>query len=339
MNYKNKQLLITGGTSFLATALVKTFLNKGCEYIRLTSRDEVKQAKMKEYFHNDPRLNFILSDVRDEKSTDYSMKDIDIVIHTAALKRVDSAEYNPFEFIKTNTLGAMNVVNCAIKNNVDKVVGISTDKACQPITLYGASKLAAEKVFTQGNVYSGGDGTQFSCVRYGNVFASTGSLIHIFKKQIEEGKTLTVTHPDMTRFFMRVDESVELIEYALDNMKGNGEIFVPKCPSFKILDMAHAVVDYYIMKGYEDAYLTPIQYIGLRGIEKIHETLVAREEMIETKEADKYYTILPVHEIHKGRWEYPHNKWESCKSYSSDINSKWLHYDNLIKVVEEYLCS
>lgn len=334
--YKNKKILITGGTSFLSQHLTKHFLDNGCEYIRLTSRDEVKQAKMKESFGYDNRLNFILSDVRDEKSTNMSMRDIDIVIHTAALKRVDSGEYNVLEFMKTNTFGAMNIVSCAINNNVEKVVGISTDKACAPLTLYGASKFAAEKIFTHGNVYSGGNGTEFCCTRYGNIFASTGSLIHIFKKQIEEGKPLTVTHPEMTRYFMYPHEAVSLIEYALENMKGNGEIFVPKCPSFKILDMAHTTIDYAINSGYSDAYYTSINYTGLRGAEKMHESLISREEQLETIETDTNYIILPINEIHKGRWKYPHNKWEETKAYTSDTNDIWIHNEGMYKIIDKF---
>lgn len=323
INYKNKKVLITGGTSYLAHHIVKKLLDNNCEYIRLTSRDEVKQSKMKEYFNNDNRLNFILSDVKDEKSTYYSMKDIDYVIHTAALKRVDSAEYNVFEFLKTNTFGAMNIVDCAIKQNVEKVVGISTDKAASPITIYGASKFAAEKVFTHGNVYSGADGPMFSVCRYGNVFSSTGSLIHIFKKQYEQGKPLTITHSSMTRFFMQVEQSVDLIEYALNNMKGNGEVFVPKCPSFKIIDLAKCFGDDFSL-------------IGFRSAEKMAETLISREEMLETIEDDKYYTILPINPIRKNLWEYPHNDWELCSAYSSDTNPDWLSTAQLKEIIKKY---
>lgn len=323
MDYKNQKILITGGTSFLANTLVKTLLNSGCEYIRLTSRDEVKQAKMKEAFDNDARINFILSDIRDEKSTDYSMHDIDIVIHTAALKRIDSLERSPLEALKTNTIGAMNVLNSAISNNVKKVVAISSDKACMPISMYGASKFTAEKIFTHGNVYSGAKGTQFCNVRYGNVFSSTGSLIHIFRKQKEQEIPLTITHPEMTRYFMHVKEAVDLIEYALSNMKGNGEIFVPKTPSFRIIDLAKAVDKRVSLK-----------IIGFRGIEKMHETLVSKEEMFTTIEGNQYYTILPTNPIHKGRWKYPNRTWDDCYEYNSNTNTHFLTVEQLEEIVK-----
>lgn len=323
MNWKNKKVCITGGTSYLAHHIVKRLLSKGCEYIRLTSRDEVKQAKMKEYFNNDDRLRFIISDIRNYRSTEYSFKDIDIVIHTAAYKRVDAMEYAPWEAIETNTIGAKNVIDASIKQNVEKAIGISTDKACMPITIYGASKFAAEKLFTQGNVYSEPDDTMFSACRYGNVFGSTGSLIHIFKNQNEQGRPLTITHPSMTRFFMEVEQPVDLIEYALDNMKGNGEVFVPKCPSFKIIDLAKVFSE-------------DLSLIGLRGIEKMHETLISREEMLETIEDDKYCTILPINPVRCGVWNYPHNDWELCEAYSSDNNKEWLSIRQLEEIVKRY---
>jgi UDP-N-acetylglucosamine 4,6-dehydratase/5-epimerase len=323
MDYRNKRICITGGTSFLAHHLVKTLLEKRCEYIRLTSRDEVKQSKMKEYFNNDSRLRFVISDVRNYKSTEYTFKDIDIVIHAGAYKKIDALEYAPWEAIQSNTIGAKNVIDAAITQNVKKVVGISTDKACMPISIYGTSKFAAEKLFTHGNVYSDPDDTQLCACRYGNVFASTGSLYHIFKQQSSLKKPLTITHPLMTRFFMQVEQSVDLIEYALDNMKGNGELFVPKCPSFNIMDLASCFSEDFV-------------YTGLRGIEKIHETLISREEMMETIESDMQYTILPVNPIIQGKWKYPHNSWESCKSYSSDTNKQFLTKNNLHDIISEY---
>lgn len=321
IDFSRKKVCITGGTSFLSHHLTRYLLDNGCEYIRLTSRDEVKQANMKELFDDD-RLNFILSDIRNYKSTEYTFYDIDYVFHTAAYKRTDSLERAPWEAIETNTVGAKNVIDAAIRNGVEKVIGISTDKASLPISIYGASKFAAEKLLSFANNYSGSSGTQFSCVRYGNVFDSTGSLVKILREQKRRDIPFTITHPEMTRFFMLPHSAVQLIQYALDNMKGNGEIFIPKSPSFRIVDMAKALDE-----------ARKIEYIGLRGIEKMHETLIAREEMLETIEDDNYYTILPIKEIHKNRWVYPHNKWEDINAYTSDTNSTWLTIEQLKNIL------
>jgi len=323
MNFKNKKVLITGGTGFLATNLVKYLLKNGCEYIRLTSRDEVKQAKMFEYFNKDSRLNYILADVTNYRLTEYSLKDIDICIHTAASKRIDAGERNPFHFVETNIIGTKNVIDACLKNNVEKAVFISTDKACQPISIYGSSKFAAEKLWIYANNYSGASGTEFTAVRYGNVWKSTGSIYHIFKQQLESKQGyFTITHPEMTRFFMTVNDAINTIMYALDNTRGNGEVFVPKVPSFKVVDLARAFSEEFFLK-----------VIGLRGIEKVHETLVSKEEMASSIEKDGYYVLLPYRPIHLNRWKHDIKPWDECRPYTSDTNTEWLTITGLKDVI------
>lgn len=304
------RVCITGGTGFLATNLVKYLLDNGCEYIRLTSRDEMKQAQRFEEFNRDSRLNYLLSDVRNYKSTEYSLHDIDICIHTAAYKRIDTLERSPMEAVDTNITGTKNVIDACIKNNVKKAVFISSDKACMPISVYGSSKFTAEKLWSFANQYSGAKGTMFTSVRYGNVWKSTGSLYHIFKKQSDANQGFfTITHKRMNRFFMTVQDAINTIMLALEHTKGNGEIYVPKVPSFSIIDLA---------KAYREDFF--IKEIGLRGIEKIAETLISKEEFLETNDLGSYYEILPIKPIHMNRSSYPHNKWEDCFNYSSDSN-------------------
>lgn len=326
MNWKNKRVCITGGTGFLATNLVRHLLKTGCEYIRLTSRDEMKQAQRFEEFKGDNRLNYILSDVRDAKSTEYSLHGIDVCIHTAANKRIDAGERNPMEFINTNVNGTKNVINACLHNNVDKAIFISSDKGCLPISVYGSTKFTAEKLWSFANNYSGADGTKFASVRYGNVYASTGSLHHIFKKQLESKQGyFTITHPSMSRFFIEVDKAIQTIEFALNNMNGNGEIYIPKIPSFNIVDLATSFSEDFSLKA-----------IGLRGIEKISEVLISKEEMLETNEFKEYYEILPIKPIHMNRSRYPHKDWNDCKEYNSTNNTDWLSINQLKEIIKKY---
>lgn len=326
IDFKDKKVLITGGTGFLATNLVKYLLNQGCQYIRLTSRDEMKQAQRFEEFGRDSRINYILSDVRDYKSTELSLKDIDICIHTAAYKRIDSGERSPSQFVQTNVYGTENVINACLKNNVDTAVFISSDKGCMPISLYGSTKFTAEKLWTYANQYSGSNGTKFTSVRYGNVWKSTGSIYHIFKKQYDMNQGyFTITHKDMSRFFMTVYDAIDTIMFAIDHTKGNGEIYVPKVPSFNVVDLAKA-----FCKDFD------IEEIGLRGIEKMSEVLVAREEFLETNEMGDYFEILPIKPIHIGRSNYPHNDWDLCNSYTSCNNKQWLSINQLKDIIKKY---
>jgi len=326
INFKNIKVLITGGTGFLATNLVKYLLNNGCQYIRLTSRDEVKQAQRFEEFNKDSRLNYILSDVRNYKSTEYSLHDIDICIHTAAYKRIDTLERSPAEAVDVNILGTKNVIDACLHNKVKKAIFISSDKSCMPISVYGSTKFTAEKLWSFANNYSGIDGTKFASVRYGNVYASTGSIHHIFKKQLESNQGyFTITHPAMNRFFIDVSKAIQTIEFALINMNGNGEIYIPKIPSFYITDLAKSFSEDFVLET-----------VGLRGIEKIGEILISREEFLETNEFDKYYEILPIKPIHKNRSSYPHRDWNDCKEYNSTNNLDWLSIEQLKEIVKKY---
>lgn len=215
------------------------------------------------------------------------------------------------EAVDVNIIGTKNVIDACIHNDVEKAVFISSDKACMPISVYGSSKFTAEKLWTFANHYSGAEGTKFVSVRYGNVWKSTGSLYHIFKQQSDKNQGyFTITHLDMTRFFMTVQSAIDTIMFAVEHTKGNGEIYVPKVPSFKIVELAEAFRKDFFIKE-----------IGLRGIEKIAETLVSKEEFLETNDLGSYYEILPIKPIHLNRSSYPHNKWKDCFNYSSNNNT------------------
>jgi UDP-N-acetylglucosamine 4,6-dehydratase/5-epimerase len=299
-------ILITGGTGYLGQAIVQYLSKFGISNISIFSRDEVKQARMKTRY---PNVSYILGDVRDSDRVKEALRGIDVVIHAAALKRIDSLESAPSEAFATNISGTSNIIKNAISNNVKKVVFISTDKACMPVTTYGVSKLAAEKLITNANKP---DSTLFASVRYGNVLNSTGSLIHIFNNQKNE-EQFTITHPDMTRFMMTHLDAIRLISFAICHMKGKGEIFVPKAPSFKITDLAKAIDPD-----------KPHKIIGLRGIEKIHESLISPEEMMFATETPNEYIINPF-----GAPD-THN----TKKYASDTNTEWLTISDLNTIIQ-----
>jgi UDP-N-acetylglucosamine 4,6-dehydratase/5-epimerase len=281
----NKSILITGGTGSFGLKFVSEALKKYKNIKRLIifSRDELKQSEMEKIFFKKKYkcIRYFLGDVRDEARVDLATRNVDIIIHTAALKQVPATEYNPFECIKTNVLGAQNIINCAIKNKVSKVVALSTDKAVSPINLYGASKLCADKLFTSAQNFSGSNKTIFSVVRYGNVMNSRGSVIPLFIKQSKEN-LLTITNKEMTRFNITLKDSVDLVFWALKNTLG-GEIFVPKIPSYRVLDLARAI-----------APNAKIKFIGIRPGEKIHEELITASESINSLDLGNYYVILPT---------------------------------------------
>ncbi len=269
-------VLITGGTGALGKELTRQLLNNNqVNKIIIFSRDEFKQSKIIEEFNHDRKLRFFIGDVRDLERLKLAFDDVDIVFHAAAMKRIEVCEYNVFEAIKTNILGSVNVAQASLDCKVKKVLGISTDKASLPTTLYGTTKLVMEKVFTNSNLYS--ENTLFSCVRYGNVLSSTGSVIPIFKEQMKKGK-LKVTHPEMTRFFFTLEEAAKFSISSLELAKG-GEVFIPKINSMKIVDLAKAICP--------DC---DIEYIGLRSAEKIHEILISEDESDDVIELlDRYY--------------------------------------------------
>jgi UDP-N-acetylglucosamine 4,6-dehydratase/5-epimerase len=283
----NKTVLITGGTGTFGQAFTKNILenHKDVRKVVIYSRDEYKQFKMsnlpwcKKY---SKKIRFFIGDVRDKKRLYRAFNEIDIVVHAAALKQVPSCEYNPFEAIKTNINGAQNVIDAAIDNNVSKVVSLSTDKACAPVNLYGATKLCSDKLFIAGNAYVGDRDVHFSVVRYGNVIGSRGSVLPYFKQKAKDKeKEIPVTNQEMTRFWLRIEDAIELVLTALRTMKG-GEIFVKKTPSIKIMDLAKAI-----------APKIPIKIVGVRPGEKIHEILISNEDARNTIEFKDYYIIKP----------------------------------------------
>ncbi|MBU4509827.1 UDP-N-acetylglucosamine 4,6-dehydratase (inverting) [bacterium] len=326
MPFSNKVILVTGGTGSFGKKFTQIILKEhNPKAIRIFSRGELKQQKMQEQFQqfpNSEKLRFFIGDVRDKDRLYRAMNGVDIVIHAAALKQVPTCEYNPIEAVKTNIDGAANVIDAAIDNNVEKVMALSTDKAVHPVNLYGATKLVAEKLFIQGNTYSGGRKTKFSCVRYGNVMASRGSVIPIFQEQRKNG-TITITDRNMTRFWITQEQAVHFIIDCIERMKG-GEIFVPKIPSMKIIDLAQAI-----------APQSEIKITGIRPGEKINEVLLTGEEARHAKEFDKYFVVEPEYAF----WDK--NNFKDGKSLSSDFtyssgdNDQWLTKQELMKMLED----
>jgi UDP-N-acetylglucosamine 4,6-dehydratase (inverting) len=310
--FKNKTILISGGTGTLGQSLTKRLLELKPKKIIIYSRDEFKQDLMSKKFNSD-KLRFFIGDVRDRHRLEQVCRSVDYIVHAAALKQVPACEYNPVEAIRTNIDGAINIINAAIKCGVKKVVALSTDKAVNPINLYGATKLCSDKLFVSANnLSSANNRTMFSVVRYGNVAGSRGSVIPFFEELIEKGEeVLPVTDHRMTRFYITTEQGVELIETAFNKMKG-GEIFVSKIPSFRIVDYVA-----FRNKCYVET--------GTRPGEKLHEIMITSEDSRNTYEFDKYYIIYP--EIHQwlNETQKAGEKVVDGFSYSSDNNSKWLY--------------
>jgi len=330
--FNNNSVLITGGTGSFGKKFVATILKDYPQVRRLVifSRDELKQFEMAQEFSpkDFPQLRYFIGDVRDKERLLKAMNDIDIVIHAAALKHVPIAEYNPFECIKTNVLGAQNVIDACLETDVRKVVALSTDKAAAPINLYGATKLCSDKLFVAANNMKGKRDIKFSVVRYGNVFCSRGSVVPFFLKKKSEG-TIPITDKRMTRFNITLKQGVQMVLDALDRMWG-GEIFVPKIPSYKILDVAKAV-----------APECKIEYVGIRPGEKIHEEMITETDSIHTVEFDDYYVILPsmqLWDIDEFMQTFNGRMCKPGESYNSGDNDQWLTVDDLADLVDtEYL--
>jgi UDP-N-acetylglucosamine 4,6-dehydratase len=320
--FSDKTVLITGGTGSFGKHFTKTVLNK-CNLKRLIifSRDELKQFEMSKEIQ-DERIRFFIGDVRDKERLYRAFDEVDIVIHAAAMKQIPIAEYNPFEVVKTNIIGAQNIINASIDKGVEKVVALSTDKAANPINLYGATKLVSDKLFTAANVYSGHAKTRFSCVRYGNVLGSRGSVIPFFKT-LRSAEEIPVTDLRMTRFWITLDQAVELVINAIKVMVG-GEIFVPKIPSMKIVDLAKAVAPECSLKE-----------IGIRPGEKLHEVMIPADDARHAFEYDKYFVIYP--ELHEWARDYklPEGKrLPEGYRYSSDNNEEWLTVEELKRMAD-----
>lgn len=319
-----KSLLITGGTGSFGKQFAQTILRQFPDIRRLVifSRDELKQYEMScsEEFSDSDKLRFFIGDIRDRDRLNRALEGIDIVIHAAALKQVPAAEYNPFEAIKTNVLGAQNLIETCLDRGVQKVVALSTDKAAAPVNLYGATKLCSDKLFTAANSIVGGRDLKISVVRYGNVMGSRGSVIPFFMNMKSTG-ILPITHPDMTRFNISLEEGVQMVLWALEAMAG-GEIFVPKIPSYRILDVAEAVCP--------DCD-KPI--IGIRPGEKLHEEMITASDAESVVDLGKYFAILPSYLDQRYKASYieerPNASPYSLGSYSSDSNTEFLSVEEL----------
>ena len=310
----NKSILITGGTgSFGNTFVPMTLAKYNPKRLIIYSRDEMKQWEMAKKFQGDPRVRFFIGDVRDRERLYRALDGVDYVVHAAATKIVPTAEYNPFECVKTNINGAMNLIDACIDKGIKRVVALSTDKASSPVNLYGATKLASDKLFVAGNSYAGGHNTRFAVVRYGNVMGSRGSVIPFFMSIRDKG-VLPVTDERMTRFMISLEQGVELVWHAFDDMVG-GEIYVKKIPSMKVTELARAVAP--------DA---RVEFVGIRPGEKLHEQMISPEDSFYTYEYPEHYKILPA--IHN--WDTTTERIKDGRKvpegfeYASNNNPEWM---------------
>lgn len=326
----DKVILITGGTGSFGHQFVKYILeNYIPKKVIVYSRDEYKQFIMENEYRNNPqysKLRFFIGDIRDEARLRTSMKNVDYVIHAAALKQVPACEYNPNEAIKTNINGAVNVINAALETGVKKVIALSTDKAVNPINLYGGTKLVSDKLFCAANAYSGTDGTKFAVVRYGNVAGSRGSVIPFFQNIIDKGGTeLPITDYRMTRFWISLEDGVKLVIRALENARG-GETFISKIPSFKITDLAQAM-----LQGCK------MPEIGIREGEKLHEVMITKEDSIHTYEYNQHFIIYPNYNWWGEKELIPGGKPVKGEfEYSSESNNEWLTIEKIRELLKKY---
>jgi UDP-N-acetylglucosamine 4,6-dehydratase len=325
MDWKNQVVLITGGTGSFGKKFTKILLEeKQPKKVIIFSRDELKQHEMQVGGYNQENLRYFIGDIRDRERLLRAMHGVDVVVHAAALKQVPACEYNPMEAIKTNIMGTANVVEAALDAGVKKVLMVSTDKAVSPANLYGATKLAAEKLTIQSNAYAGGSATRFSCVRYGNVVGSRGSIVPLFLKQRGGGR-ITVTDERMTRFWLSLEQGVRFVIECIEQMEG-GEVFIPKIPSTKVTDLAHAI-----------APQARIDTIGIRPGEKLHEMLISEDEARHTVELDKMYVVQPAEAAWFGySWQAKGRVLKEGFSYSSDNNMEWLDVEGIKKYIAPF---
>ncbi|HSM25485.1 MAG TPA: UDP-N-acetylglucosamine 4,6-dehydratase (inverting) [Anaerolineaceae bacterium] len=330
MDWKNKVVLITGGTGSFGKKLTRILLD---EYhpskVIVFSRDELKQHEMRAAGYDAPNLRYFIGDVRDLHRLKRAFDGVDIVVHAAALKQVPACEYNPMEAIKTNILGSSNVIDAALDVGVERVIALSTDKAVNPINLYGATKLAAEKLFVQSNSYAGGRETRFACVRYGNVVGSRGSVVPVFLRQRDNGQ-ITVTDDRMTRFWISLEQGVRFVIRCTEQMHG-GEVFVPKIPSMSIIELAKSI-----------APNANVNVIGIRPGEKLHEVLISEDEARTTVEMEDMYVVQPAEALWFGReWEKQGRLITEEFRYASNTNKNWLNINEINDMVspieKEYL--
>ncbi|MEI2428176.1 UDP-N-acetylglucosamine 4,6-dehydratase (inverting) [Priestia megaterium] len=320
-NLSGKTILVTGGTGSFGKKFIKKALQQDVKKVIVFSRDELKQYEMAQEF-TDSRVRFFIGDVRDKDRLYRAFDGVDIVIHAAALKHVGACEYNPFEAVKTNIHGAQNIIEAAIDRGVQRVIALSTDKAASPVNLYGATKLASDKLFVAANSYAGDKDTRFSVVRYGNVVGSRGSVVPFFKK-IKETGTVPITDERMTRFWITLDQGVQFVLDNLERMHG-GEIFVPKIPSMKVVDLAEAI-----------APECSIKYVGIRPGEKLHEAMITEDDARRTLEFDTYYVIQPEFPWWSDEEMSQGKELQDGFKYVSDINDQWLTVEELRALVEE----
>lgn len=324
MDWKNQVVLITGGTGSFGKKFTQTLLaEKQPKKIIIFSRDELKQHEMQVHGFNHPSLRYFIGDIRDRERLVRAMHGVDIVVHAAALKQVPACEYNPMEAIKTNIMGTANVVEAALDAGVKKVMTISTDKAVSPANLYGATKLAAEKLTVQSNAYAAGTATRYSCVRYGNVVGSRGSVVPLFLKQRERG-TVTITDERMTRFWLSLEQGVLFVIRCVEQMHG-GEVFVPKIPSTKVVDLARAIVPN-----------AKIEIVGIRPGEKLHEALISEDEARNTVEREDMFVVIPIDPLWERDVTYEGNPLPTGFRYTSDNNTEWLDIDGIKEFVAPF---
>ncbi|GAB2823878.1 UDP-N-acetylglucosamine 4,6-dehydratase (inverting) [Alpinimonas psychrophila] len=321
---EGSSILITGGTGSFGKAFIEYALeNLNPKKIVIFSRDELKQYEVRLKFNNDPRLRFFIGDIRDQHRLMRAMHNIDYVVHAAALKQVDTAEYNPFEYVQTNIIGSQNVIEAAIDTGVKKIVALSTDKASSPLNLYGATKLAADKLFQSANHYAAGYETRFSVVRYGNVMGSRGSVIPFFKELAAKGESLPITDERMTRFWITLPQTVQFVVDSFDLMVG-GELYVPRIPSMRILDLVEAV-----------APGSKTHSVEIRPGEKLHEEMISQDDSRRTLLLGDRYVILPT----IAEWGFVAPVGQSVPdgfAYRSDTNDQWLDVEALRDLIEKF---
>jgi UDP-N-acetylglucosamine 4,6-dehydratase/5-epimerase len=322
MNWNEKTVLITGGTGSFGRKFTRLMLDEfHPKKLIIFSRDELKQHEMRMAGLDHPTLRYFIGDVRDEARLRRAFHGVNVIVHAAALKQVPACEYNPFEAVATNIIGARNIIEAALDTGVERVLAMSTDKATAPVNLYGATKLVAEKLFVQGNSYSGTEGTRFSCVRYGNVVGSRGSVVPVFREQRKSGR-ITITDPRMTRFWITLEQGVRFVISCIEQMHG-GEVYIPKLPSMNMLDLAKVI-----------APDCEIDNIGIRPGEKLHESMISVDEARQAVELDDRYVILPAHP-----WWTSDNMKDGRPlpdgfAYSSDTNTRWLSDDEMNQMLD-----